>query len=190
MVPTPTGLGYWLVARDGGVFAFGDAGFHGSMGGRHLNQPIVGIAAPLPEEIPEEAEDVPMGYWLVAADGGIFAFGPAARFRGSTGGRRLNQPIVGMAAHPFGDGYWLVAADGGVFAFGRDARFRGSAGHLRLNGPVRGITATGTGEGYWLVTRDGGVLAFGDAEFSGSLGGRSTRPVVGIGAPAFDFAFG
>ena len=39
------------------------------------------------------------GYWLVAADGGIFTFGDAAFF-GSTGGEPLNQPIVGMAADP------------------------------------------------------------------------------------------
>jgi hypothetical protein len=37
--------GYWLVASDGGVFNFGDAGFYGSAGGLHLNQPIVGMAA-------------------------------------------------------------------------------------------------------------------------------------------------
>ena len=29
----PRRPGYWLVAPDGGVFAFGDAPFHGSMGG-------------------------------------------------------------------------------------------------------------------------------------------------------------
>ena len=40
-----TGDGYWLVARDGGIFAFGKARFYGSTGGMHLNQPIVGIAA-------------------------------------------------------------------------------------------------------------------------------------------------
>jgi peptidoglycan recognition protein len=28
---TPTGKGYWLVAADGGVFAFGDAGFYGNI---------------------------------------------------------------------------------------------------------------------------------------------------------------
>ena len=39
------------------------------------------------------------GYWLVATDGGIFSFGDA-RFLGSTGGIRLNQPIVGIAATP------------------------------------------------------------------------------------------
>jgi hypothetical protein len=41
---TPSGMGYWLVGRDGGVFAFGDAGFHGSLGGIRLNQAIDGMA--------------------------------------------------------------------------------------------------------------------------------------------------
>ncbi|TML38747.1 MAG: hypothetical protein E6G27_13370 [Actinobacteria bacterium] len=81
---TPTGHGYRFVAADGGMFTFGDAGFFGSAGGSHLNQPIVGMAAP-------DAG----GYWLVAADGGIFSFGDAG-FLGSTGGTHLNRPIVGM----------------------------------------------------------------------------------------------
>ena len=34
---TPSGSGYWLVAADGGVFAFGDAGFFGSTGAIALN---------------------------------------------------------------------------------------------------------------------------------------------------------
>ncbi len=37
-------LGYWLVGADGGLFAFGDAGYYGSMGGRPLSAPIVGLA--------------------------------------------------------------------------------------------------------------------------------------------------
>ena len=45
MAAAPDGRGYWLVAADGGIFAFGDAGFYGSTGGIHLNQPIVGMAA-------------------------------------------------------------------------------------------------------------------------------------------------
>jgi hypothetical protein len=41
---TPDGKGYWEVASDGGIFAFGDAGFFGSMGGKPLNAPVVGIS--------------------------------------------------------------------------------------------------------------------------------------------------
>jgi hypothetical protein len=44
MAATPDGNGYWLVASDGGIFSFGDARFHGSTGGIHLNQPIVGMS--------------------------------------------------------------------------------------------------------------------------------------------------
>ena len=40
-----TGGGYWLVASDGGVFAFGDARFIGSMGGERLNQPVVTLTS-------------------------------------------------------------------------------------------------------------------------------------------------
>ena len=42
---TKDGGGYWEVASDGGIFAFGDAPFYGSTGAIHLNQPIVGMAA-------------------------------------------------------------------------------------------------------------------------------------------------
>ncbi len=66
-VYTPDGMGYWEVGSDGGVFAFGDAGFLGSMGGRRLAAPVVGIARTADGR----------GYWLVASDGGVFAFGDA-----------------------------------------------------------------------------------------------------------------
>ena len=39
MTPTPTGNGYWLVASDGGIFAFGDARFFGSTGGGAVEPP-------------------------------------------------------------------------------------------------------------------------------------------------------
>ena len=82
------------------------------------------------------------GYWLVAADGGIFAYGDAV-FAGSHGGSALNRPVVGMAATPDGKGYWLVAADGGIFTYG-DAAFAGSHGGSALNQPVVGMAPTPT----------------------------------------------
>jgi SpoIID/LytB domain protein len=119
------------------------------------------------------------GYWVVAADGGIFSFGEA-KFYGSTGGLRLNSPILGLAATPAGAGYWLVAADGGIFSFG-DAQFHGSTGALKLNKPVVGMAATLLGRGYWLVASDGGIFSFGDAQFHGSTGAiKLNKPVVGM----------
>ena len=163
--------GYRLVASDGGIFSFGDAGFYGSTGGQHLNRPIVGMAA-----TPDA-----QGYWLVASDGGIFSFGDAG-FYGSTGGQHLNRPIVGMAATPDAQGYWLVASDGGIFSFG-DAHFYGSTGNIRLNQPIVGMAATPDGRGYWLVASDGGMFSFGDAGFYGSTGGQHlNRPIVGMAA--------
>ncbi|MDA8357182.1 MAG: hypothetical protein M0Z95_13030, partial [Actinomycetota bacterium] len=35
---------YWLVASDGGIFSFGGATFYGSMGGKPLDAPVVGMA--------------------------------------------------------------------------------------------------------------------------------------------------
>jgi hypothetical protein len=44
MAATPSGNGYWLVASDGGVFSFGDAGFEGSTASIALASPVVGMS--------------------------------------------------------------------------------------------------------------------------------------------------
>ncbi|MGH8990192.1 MAG: hypothetical protein ACRDZ7_01535, partial [Acidimicrobiia bacterium] len=128
MAPTPSGNGYWLAASDGGIFTFGDAGFHGSGAGPAGADRLVGLA-PTPSgrgywqafasgRTMAFGDAVPLGstgilnvalvgmaptptgggFWLVGSDGGIFSFGDAPFF-GSTGATRLNQPIVGLAAH-------------------------------------------------------------------------------------------
>jgi hypothetical protein len=176
-----TGLGtngqYWLVGRDGGVFALDGAPFYGSMAGNELNAPIVGIL-PTPTG---------HGYWLVAADGGVFAFGDAS-FLGSMGDHPLNAPIVGMAIGGNDVGYYLVGADGGVFAFG-GAPFYGSMAGRALNGGVVGISSTSSltssagtiaGSGYFLAGSDGGIFAFGNAPFSESFVGVGPAPVIEV----------
>jgi hypothetical protein len=92
----------------------------GALGpGRSVDQPVVGMAPTASGK----------GYWLVAADGGIFAFGDAGFYNSIPGvlgpDTKLAEPIVGMVATESGKGYWLVAADGGVVGFG-DAEFLGS----------------------------------------------------------------
>ena len=209
MAAAPGGSGYWLAARDGGVFNYGDAGFYGSTGSLHLNAPVVGIAA-----TPDGG-----GYWLVASDGGVFNYGDAgfwgsaasvpdqdivgiaatpdgqgywevsttgrvfsfgdAIFSGDTGGLHLNAPIVGITPDPVTGGYWLIGADGGVFSFG--APFFGSTGNIHLNQPVVAMQAADDGYGYWFVASDGGIFAYGDAPFRGSMGGQHlNRPMVGM----------
>jgi hypothetical protein len=64
------------------------------------------------------------GYWLVAADGGVFSFD--APFYGSTGNLTLNEPVVGMESDMSGTGYRFVASDGGIFDFG-SSEYYGSA---------------------------------------------------------------
>jgi hypothetical protein len=147
------------------------------------------------------SQAVQHGYWLVASDGGIFNFGDA-KFYGSTGGIKLNQPMVGISATSDGRGYWTVASDGGVFTFG-DAHFYGSTGNIRLNKPVIAMTSTSDGKGYYMVASDGGVFTFGDAHFYGSTGAvHLAAPIVGmvlspdgkgyylVGADGGVFAFG
>ena len=66
------------------------------------------------------------GYWLVGANGAVYARGDAANY-GTLAGHHLNAPITGIVITPSGHGFWLVALDGGVFAFA-DARYYGSLG--------------------------------------------------------------
>ncbi|MDA8360023.1 MAG: hypothetical protein M0Z95_27830, partial [Actinomycetota bacterium] len=168
---------YWLVASDGGIFSFGGATFYGSMGGKPLDAPVVGMAA-----TPTGA-----GYWEVAADGGIFSFG-AAKFYGSMGGKPLDAPVVGMAATPTGAGYSLVASDGGIFSFGA-AKFYGSLGSDPLSRPVVGMALSPAGNGYWLTDDNGAVSAFGQAGYFGSAPQVLNKPIVGIAEAAGNGTF-
>jgi hypothetical protein len=89
MAPTPDGGGYWLVASDGGVFAFGDADFYGSVPGQGIvsQAPIEGMVA-----TPDGG-----GYWIVGRDGALYSYGDAG-FLGSLVGVNLAAPIAGAAA--------------------------------------------------------------------------------------------
>jgi hypothetical protein len=157
--------GYFEAASDGGIFSF-TAPFHGSMGGKPLNAPIVASAA----------DPYTGGYYEVASDGGIFAF--TAPFKGSMGGKPLNKPIVGMAFDTRTGGYYEVASDGGIFAF--TAPFHGSMGGKPLNEPIVGMAFDPSTGGYWEVASDGGLFAF-TAPFLGSMGGKPlNKPIVGM----------
>jgi hypothetical protein len=169
ITPTADRNGYWLVATDGGVFAFGDAGFYGSLPGlgiapagsgspRELNAPLVGM-------VPSADGH---GYFMVAADGGVFAFGDA-QFEGSCPGRGgCAGRVVSVVPDATGHGYWLVTATGHVSPFG-DAPNEGQpvddSNGQPLPYPVTSAVRTPDGAGYWVILGDAQVLAFGDARY-------------------------
>jgi hypothetical protein len=171
ITPTSDRGGYWLVASDGGIFAFGDAGFHGSIPGlgiapagtpgaaHQLGAPIVGM-------VPSADGG---GYFMVAGDGGVFAFGDA-RFAGSCPGiGGCSGTAVAVMPDASGHGYWLVTSTGNVYAFGDAPRY-GAPGSDGV--PVTAAVRTPDGRGYWILFADGTVAPFGDARpFGGTTGG-------------------
>ena len=164
IVPTADHGGYWLDASDGGVFSFGDTAFYGSIPGlglhpagsglpHSLNDPIVGMVP--------SADDG--GYFMVASDGGVFAFGDA-HFAGSCPGiGGCDGSAVAVMPDHSGNGYWVVTSTGEVYAFG-DAPYLGAPGH----GTVTSSVASPTGKGYWVLLNDGQVFSYGDTTNVGS----------------------
>ena len=156
ITPTSTRQGYWLVASDGGLFAFGNAGYYGSIPGiglspagtggsaKQLNAPIVGMVPSVDGA----------GYFMVASDGGVFAFGDA-RYSGSCpaiGG--CSGAAVAVMPDATGGGYWVVTVNGNVYAFG-DAPELGQPGPH--SSPVTSAVRTPDGNGYWILFANGTV---------------------------------
>ena len=79
-----------------------------------LNAPIVGMATTRDGK----------GYWLVAADGGIFTFGDA-NFYGSAVGADLPDAAVGMVASPDGEDSSSLTENGVVLPYGDAQAFGG-----------------------------------------------------------------
>jgi hypothetical protein len=180
IVATKDDGGYWLDASDGGVFSFGDTQFYGSIPGlglhpagsglpHSLNAPIVGM-------VPSTDDG---GYFMVASDGGVFAFGDA-HFAGSCPGiGGCSGAGVAVLPDASGNGYWLVTQTGNVYTFG-DASYYGAPGNT--GSPVTSAVRTPDGGGYWILTANGTVYNYGDAvnygDAAGALGGLNPATAI------------
>ncbi|MCP4960129.1 MAG: matrixin family metalloprotease [Actinomycetia bacterium] len=176
LAPTRSGNGYWLFSTLGRVFTYGDASHLGDLSDMVLADRIIdGIAL-----------DDDLGYYMLGADGGIFAFGSAEfhdSIPGVLPGVSLDEPIAGLVPHET-SGYWQVAGDGGLFAFGT-APFAGSVPQVipgvPLAAPVIGALSSGTA--YLMVASDGGIFNFGNSVFHGSrpeIDPERAAPVTGV----------
>ena len=163
IVPAKNYDGYWLDASDGGVFSF-DTDFYGSIPGLGLNPAGSGLPhslnAPVVGMVPSSDDG---GYFMVASDGGVFAFGDT-RFSGSCPGiGGCSGAAVAVMPDSSGNGYWVVTSTGNVYAFG-DAPYLGAPGH----GTVTSAVATPSGNGYWVLLGDGEIFGYGDAPYLGA----------------------
>jgi len=108
------------------------------------------------------------GYWMLGADGKVYAFGDAKHLGAPT----LPAGVVAadLEATPTGAGYWIVDAAGNVYANG-DATALGNipAGSLAPGETVTSLSATPSGKGYWIFTTRGRAIRFGDATFFGDM---------------------
>jgi hypothetical protein len=122
MAATPDGGGYWEVASDGGIFRFGDATFHGSLGDQPLNSSVVGLAPTRDGR----------GYWLAEDDGTVTAFGDAV-FKGDNRSAIPTPVVAAIVATADSGGYWLLAPGTVPTSFAPTPIVRAAAGQLGGN---------------------------------------------------------
>jgi hypothetical protein len=172
IVPSANGQGYYMVAADGGVFAFNST-FAGSCPG------IGGCAGAAVAVAPDASGK---GYWLATSTGQIYAFGNA-KYLGAPGTQ--SSKITSMVRTPDGGGYYIIDGLGQVFAYG-DAVWRGNvpAGAAVGLDPATAIAATADGQGYWITTALGKIYPFGDAPNDGDMSGTHLNGAI-IAAAGF-----
>ena len=140
----------------------------------------LGASARVTQSLEVTVETNVPGYWLGAADGGVFTFGSATSMD-----RRwvctLSHPSLGWPqARRAGTGSW-----GPTVGCSPSARHSSGPWPASLSAPIVGMAATPEGDGYYLVGANGRVFPFGAAVFRGSMQGDPLNaPVVGIAVTA------
>lgn len=107
MLDSVPGGGIIVARPDGAVDCFDGAGFFGSMIGKKMNAPIVGIAS----------TPSGRGYWLLGEDGGIFCFGDApykgpilSYYKKWNIGLGTQSPLIGIRRGS-GDKAYVIVSD-------------------------------------------------------------------------------
>lgn len=170
----PAPAPHLVVTDRGAVVSIDGAATHGDLSALELDASIVAAASAAGGG----------GYWLLGADGGVFAFG-GADFHGSIPGL-LTSPTTVEAEHalaaslssgdeiiavdlvptPDGGGYWILMANGAVIEFGDAVPISRPPVELAASASRLAVAPSG---GAWIVAIDGGVFAVDGAPFHGSI---------------------
>lgn len=138
-VPRRTGEGLWLVGRDGGVFALGDAPFLGT----------ATAAAPVVAAVP-----VNDGMWVVSASGAVVSLGAIAPPRPLASAP--TSPIVD-SVRSGGTGLWLLARNGTIHSLGGAPELPA----VRLGLLEAAVSLVKSGDGVQVLTGNGRVAGVG-----------------------------
>jgi hypothetical protein len=156
-----------MVAKDGGVFAFGDADYEGSCAS------IGGCDGPAVAVVPDATGG---GYWLLLSNCAMVPFGDAPKIADNnckTSAAAKKLVATSAARTPDGRGYWVLLDNGTTFPEG-DAKLLGSREAKQMtttDDPAVAIIPTADGNGAWVVLANGTVDPFGDAPILGDLSG-------------------
>jgi hypothetical protein len=167
MARTPSGNGYYLLTRDGGVRPHGTAPTFGDARGQSYFTGQTAIALVVTTS--------GNGYWILSEAGGVYGYGDAQSYGAAAGQSYFTgQRAVALVPNAAGNGYWILSAAGGVYSYGGAAFFGAAAGQSYFNGQSAvGLTRSPGGNGYWILAASGGIYSYGDAPFFGSAGGQS-----------------
>lgn len=162
--------GYWCVANDGQVFAFGDARLRGKetdhAGAGGIDADVLAI----------RSTHTGRGYWLMQKNGRIHVYGDAP-WMGDSRATPYND-YIDMAPNRHSNGYYLLRRNGVVESHGFATNY-GSKSWVQPpswwsveqdSAKIGGmsIETHPTLDGYWVVDGNGDVEAFGDVPDHGS----------------------
>ncbi len=150
-VANPQGDGYWQIATNGDVYAYGAAQLHA----RH--EPDTHLSWPIAMRTTASGD----GYWTMDQNGKILTYGDAEHFGDLNRG---TKDAVDLAITPTGRGYWILLLNGEVHTFG-DAVWYGNTTPtgdvtVGVSNQARSIESHPVTMGYWILHADGTVTGF------------------------------
>ena len=154
MVPSSTGHGYFMVASDGGVFAFGDAHFEGSCPG------IGGCAGVAVSVMPDSTGN---GYWLVTSP----ATSTPSVTRLSMVRPPSSVPVIDAVATPMGRVIGSSTPTVSSPTSATPAPLGARSATSNYYNPATAIFPTEDCLGYWVASARGDVFTYGSAPYLG-----------------------